>query len=128
MAWWRKKQSVRRCTNAPACPEHAPRPLLSAAHTVLPNWKSFVRIFCPHAELESERTSDHLNARTSRHNVQGYISRGSKGNEKFEFVGMWEDIENLADMDTIPADFLASHPEIKTFSRVFADVQRTASN
>ena len=59
---------------------------------------------------------------------QCFISRGSKGNEKFEFVGMWEDIENLADMDTIPADFLASHPEIKTFSRVFADVQRTASN
>ena len=59
---------------------------------------------------------------------QCFISRGRKGSETFEFMGMWEDIENLADMDTIPADFLAAHPEIKTFTRVFSDVQRATIN
>jgi hypothetical protein len=37
---------------------------------------------------------------------------------------MWEDVETLVEMDSIPSEFLAVHPEIKTFSRTFADVKK----
>ena len=37
----------------------------------------------------------------------------------FEFIGQWEAIETLEECDSLPADILASHPEIKTFTRVF---------
>lgn len=37
---------------------------------------------------------------------------------------MWEDIENLIESETIPADILQSNPHIQTFSRVFAGAKR----
>lgn len=56
---------------------------------------------------------------------QCFISRVSPaGNEEYQFIGMWEDVENLVESDSIPGEFLASHPEIKTFSKTFADVKR----
>ena len=56
---------------------------------------------------------------------QCFISRGSTvDSEEYEFVGMWEDVETLVESDSIPQEFLQAHPEIKTFSRVFADVKR----
>ncbi len=57
---------------------------------------------------------------------QCFISRGDRvaGSDEYEYVGMWEDVETLVEMDSIPSEFLAVHPEIKTFSRTFADVKR----
>ena len=40
-------------------------------------------------------------------------------NGTYEFIGQWEAIETLEECDSLPADILASHPEIKTFTRVF---------
>ena len=77
---------------------------------------------------------DHIDLRNKLFSVSGqrgkypqcFISRmNSSSNEaEYEFIGLWEAIENLADMDSIPADFLATHPEIRTFTKVFADVKR----
>ena len=77
---------------------------------------------------------DHVELRNKLFSVSGqrgkypqcFISRmNSSSNEaEYEFIGLWETIENLVDMDSIPADFLATHPEIKTFTKVFADVKR----
>ena len=77
---------------------------------------------------------DHIDLRNKLFSVSGqrgkypqcFISRmNSSSNEaEYEFIGLWEAIENRADMDSIPADFLATHPEIRTFTKVFADVKR----
>lgn len=40
-------------------------------------------------------------------------------NGVYEFVGQWETIETLEECDSIPAEILAGHPEIKTFTSVF---------
>ena len=36
----------------------------------------------------------------------------------YQFVGLWEDVEGLLECDTIPAEVLASNPQIKTFEQV----------
>mmetsp|Transcript_872 Transcript_872/g.1158 ORF Transcript_872/g.1158 Transcript_872/m.1158 type:complete len:118 (+) Transcript_872:26-379(+) len=43
---------------------------------------------------------------------------------ELEYVGIWDDIESLLDSDSLPADVLAAHPEIKTFTKVFERVRK----
>ena len=40
-------------------------------------------------------------------------------NETVDFVGNWDTVEKLLDADSMPSTYLADHPEIKTFSRLF---------
>jgi hypothetical protein len=40
-------------------------------------------------------------------------------NDNYEFVGQWEAVETLVECDSIPAEILAAHPDIKTFTNVF---------
>ena len=37
----------------------------------------------------------------------------------YRFVGLWDEVESLIECNTIPADVLASNPQIKTFDQVF---------
>ena len=37
----------------------------------------------------------------------------------YRFVGLWDEVESLIECNTIPADVLASNPQIKTFNQVF---------
>lgn len=55
---------------------------------------------------------------------QCFLRRGSKGNRRYEFVGTWETVETLVESDSIPADFLAVHPEIMIFSNIFRSADR----
>jgi hypothetical protein len=55
---------------------------------------------------------------------QCFLRRGRKGNRRYEFVGNWETVETLVESDSIPADFLALHPEIPTFSTIFESAER----
>jgi hypothetical protein len=36
----------------------------------------------------------------------------------YKFVGLWEDVESLVECNTLPADVLASNPQIQTFNQV----------
>ena len=38
---------------------------------------------------------------------------------KIDFVGLWDAVEALVECDDIPADVIASNPDIKTFDMVF---------
>mmetsp|Transcript_71749 Transcript_71749/g.149812 ORF Transcript_71749/g.149812 Transcript_71749/m.149812 type:complete len:118 (-) Transcript_71749:114-467(-) len=43
----------------------------------------------------------------------------------FHFVGLWDEVESLIECDTLPEDVLSANPDIKTFTKVFANAQRT---
>ncbi|CAM9326021.1 unnamed protein product, partial [Choristocarpus tenellus] len=40
------------------------------------------------------------------------------------FVGVWEDLEELLEMGSLPQSFLDSHPEVQTFDRIFDGIPR----
>eukprot|EP01031_Cornospumella_fuschlensis_P038215 gene38215-46436_t len=49
-----------------------------------------------------------------------------KGDTGYRFVGLWDEVESLVDCDALPADVLASNPSISTFTKVFANVEKSS--
>jgi hypothetical protein len=55
----------------------------------------------------------------------GYDVAGG-GAESVEFVGAWEKVEELNEMNEIPKDVLEANPDIKTLDSVLANVATSA--
>ena len=49
---------------------------------------------------------------------QCFLKRGDADAPQYEFIGTWEQIQDLLESESIPKEFLLLHPEIQTFSKV----------
>ena len=49
---------------------------------------------------------------------QCFLKRGDIDAPQYEFIGTWEQIQDLLESESIPNEFLVLHPEIPTFSKV----------
>lgn len=95
--------------------DHAQRDQTRSLQHVLSSWR-LATDGVDGSAIEMKDMRDHLFAISGlRGKYPQCFIRDAYG---YRFIGLWDEVERLVECDTLPAAFLASNPDIPTFSKV----------